>query len=381
MKNRQKILHLITFAMCSQNSQLSAQEKKEVKIGSDVYKLESTEVTERMRLNMSTDWTSSIDKLKERAELLESPAVSSRNWMSEVQNQGSRGTCSVFSAIGLLEFKTSNRYSEQCLAKYSSDSDPGVIAKRVAWARDNGLWSRADCPYDEKDRENIPSNLTQLPKLSIEGSYTMVPQQSENILDQIRNSIRNGSAVGISVVYREYNENSGKQWSARKYPECFDLTAYWRGEVNIQNITAECYHALLDNAYWNYLKSEPSTANLDNSTRSKLYWEVYHKRDTQWQQKLNAAFQQSSLYIPIIRDPGDASKDCTKDPKGQQSLEVGEKNQCSRHAIVATGFDDNLGLIEFKNSWGTSWGHAGYGYMTYDYYLKYRTESDLVIRN
>jgi C1A family cysteine protease len=53
------------------------------------------------------------------------------------------------------------------------------------------------------------------------------------------------------------------------------------------------------------------------------------------------------------------------------------------HAIVAVGYDDakkikntNVGGVEttgallIRNSWGTSWGAAGYGWLPYDYVLK-----------
>ena len=53
------------------------------------------------------------------------------------------------------------------------------------------------------------------------------------------------------------------------------------------------------------------------------------------------------------------------------------------HAIVLVGYDDGLkikntnprgvettGALIFRNSWGTGWGDAGYGYLPYDYVLK-----------
>jgi C1A family cysteine protease len=51
------------------------------------------------------------------------------------------------------------------------------------------------------------------------------------------------------------------------------------------------------------------------------------------------------------------------------------------HAVAAMGFDDNLkiknlasgqvttGALLIRNSWGTTWGNAGYGWLPYDYVL------------
>ena len=53
------------------------------------------------------------------------------------------------------------------------------------------------------------------------------------------------------------------------------------------------------------------------------------------------------------------------------------------HAIAAVGYDDNMkikntnpaspetkGAFLIRNSWGTGWGSAGYGWFPYDYVLK-----------
>lgn len=58
-------------------------------------------------------------------------------------------------------------------------------------------------------------------------------------------------------------------------------------------------------------------------------------------------------------------------PSSKESVEGG-------HAIVAVGYDDrveikgamNRGALIIRNSWGTSWGDRGYGWLPYDYVLQ-----------
>lgn len=58
-------------------------------------------------------------------------------------------------------------------------------------------------------------------------------------------------------------------------------------------------------------------------------------------------------------------------PSSGESVEGG-------HAIVAVGYNDNIhikgsqnyGSLLIRNSWGTSWGDGGYGWLPYDYVLK-----------
>jgi C1A family cysteine protease len=39
------------------------------------------------------------------------------------------------------------------------------------------------------------------------------------------------------------------------------------------------------------------------------------------------------------------------------------------HAICVTGYDNVKQQFQFRNSWGTTWGDAGYGYFPYEYFL------------
>ena len=44
------------------------------------------------------------------------------------------------------------------------------------------------------------------------------------------------------------------------------------------------------------------------------------------------------------------------------------------HAIVLTGFDDDMNAFKFKNSWGKKWGEEGYGWLPYEYVKLYTSE-------
>lgn len=52
--------------------------------------------------------------------------------------------------------------------------------------------------------------------------------------------------------------------------------------------------------------------------------------------------------------------------KGERSL--------GGHAISACGYDDEKGLVKFKNSWG-KWGDKGYGYLPYAYIQRYMMDA------
>jgi len=41
------------------------------------------------------------------------------------------------------------------------------------------------------------------------------------------------------------------------------------------------------------------------------------------------------------------------------------------HAICAVGYDNSRNLIKFKNSWSKNWGENGYGYISYNYVMRY----------
>lgn len=40
------------------------------------------------------------------------------------------------------------------------------------------------------------------------------------------------------------------------------------------------------------------------------------------------------------------------------------------HAVLLVGYDDRTNRIKFKNSWTSAWGDNGYGYLSYNFFLK-----------
>jgi len=48
------------------------------------------------------------------------------------------------------------------------------------------------------------------------------------------------------------------------------------------------------------------------------------------------------------------------------------------HAVLAVGYDDDLGAIKIMNSWGTGWGDGGFGFIDYDVWESINTEAYIV---
>lgn len=62
--------------------------------------------------------------------------------------------------------------------------------------------------------------------------------------------------------------------------------------------------------------------------------------------------------------------------KGEFPLPEPGQPRRGGHAVVCVGYDDSrvigksVGALRIRNSWGTNWGEAGYGWLPYDYVLR-----------
>ena len=81
--------------------------------------------------------------------------VDLKKTMSNVRNQGQRGTCSNFATMALLEHLIDKNadYSEQCLTFFGSSTDSGNINTNLEYIKGNGMYHEHQCPYKipEKD--------------------------------------------------------------------------------------------------------------------------------------------------------------------------------------------------------------------------------------
>ncbi len=60
-------------------------------------------------------------------------------------------------------------------------------------------------------------------------------------------------------------------------------------------------------------------------------------------------------------------------------IEPNESPASIGHAVCLVGYDDNKNAFKFINSWGTSWGIDGYGWISYDFMEN--TEVNMLGRN
>lgn len=88
-----------------------------------------------------------------------------------------------------------------------------------------------------------------------------------------------------------------------------------------------------------------------------------------------------AAYIPVIFGFWVFPSYTQGDVKGAFPYPGPGEKAFAGHAVLAVGYDDNLkitnlaskkttiGALMIRNSWGTAWGNAGYGWLPYDYIL------------
>jgi len=146
--------------------------------------------------------------------------------MSDVQNQGQRGTCSHFATVTLVEhlYDKNSNLSEQCLAWLAGNTDSGNIPNGLNYVQKKGVYLERDCPYKdpadyaewdsasaEKMRELEGKARLDLPKnfSNIKEVFPWFEIYSENVdkfsarelIEHIQRKIAAGYPVGAAVYF------------------------------------------------------------------------------------------------------------------------------------------------------------------------------------
>lgn len=127
---------------------------------------------------------------------------------------------------------------------------------------------------------------------------------------------------------------------------------------------------------WPYDISKFTEKPSDNSyEEAKQHKAVQYRRVAQTEQDIKHALMTNEPVVfgfvvyESIRNPSVNKSGLVPYPKK-------DEQQLGGHAIILTGWDDKRRVFQFQNSWGTSWGDSGYGYLPYKYVLSSELADD-----
>jgi C1A family cysteine protease len=209
-----------------------------------------------------------------------------------------------------------------------------------------------------------------------------------------------GSCVGwsVSYYYKSYQESIDQGWALNTDDHLFSPNYVWN-QVQ-QGTTSQCGGAYPSDAFdllaaqgdlpmsvfGGYTEScakLPTQAQKDQASQyraetSGTFFDNNHTATdadiTEIKQWL-AGGDVAQLSIPVLPEFDEPSGPyCIVDISSQPDTNRGG------HSITIVGYNDNIdgsgkGGFKIINSWGTSWGCNGYGYITYDWVKQYAYES------
>lgn len=136
-----------------------------------------------------------------------------------------------------------------------------------------------------------------------------------------------------------------------------------RPEVEFGN-TAELAKNIIDDFY---VMTEDQKKVEFRSLKTNVLTQMWARRS--WSELMMAELRLKRsvvvtvrVAIPYIDDSGGY---LNYTPSIDQECQQGTIS-CGGHAILLTGFDSERKVFFFKNSWGESWGHHGYGTVTFE---------------
>lgn len=234
---------------------------------------------------------------------------------------------------------------------------------------------------DTKDERDF--KLTESPSFKIVDEELPPYIDWSKYMSSVKNQGRLGSCVGFAVAamkeFQEYTEHMNEVKAGKKYKrkqDQYDLSEAW--------------------IYWNSKKIDPWPNSEGTSIRCAMrvlrkigvpceagweYNDAFKGKPKSWA-KLIAKWGLIDSYWrisgvnellsalndgPVVIGIGCFEEIFRPNETGVVNYPANPNKLMGGHAICAVGYSDNLKLIKFKNSWGTSWGKKGYGFVSYKY--------------
>jgi C1A family cysteine protease len=201
------------------------------------------------------------------------------------------------------------------------------------------------------------------------------------VMSPVKDQGQLGSCVGFGVTaMKEYEEVAERIYAQKEYgpttPELSDLSEsylYWnaKGYDPDKSEGTSIRYAMMvlqkkgipTEKFWPYSDSKtgqalPGAEEAAAWARIGSYWRVETLED---------------ILTALSRQPIPIGIECFAEIENVASngivpMPSSNSQSLGGHCICLVGYDDTKRLLKFKNSWGTSWGDNGYGYLSYDYF-------------
>lgn len=243
----------------------------------------------------------------------------------------------------------------------------GLVRHVAGWKRD---------PHDPRDeRLAVPI----LARLALPGAASLrssphIPRVEDQ--GQLGSCVYNSSTSALEFILKKdgnslelsrlYGYARGRQFEGTGLDQ--DSGAHIRNAMKVLSNWGCCAEALwpYDLTKWNV--DPPPAMDVDAAHRKLAF---YYRCGTQSKTSLLAIRASIAQGYPVVG--GFECPEAMFDPATANTGVVpydADATYAGGHAVLFVGYDNERGLLQFQNSWGTRWGDHGYGYLPYEFVAK-----------
>ncbi len=235
--------------------------------------------------------------------------------------------------------------------------------------------------HDPSDQTFAPSKKAEdlAPSIDLrQGSGAFPP-----VFDQGNINSCSANAVSAAIYYDMVKQNWRSPfvpsrlfiyYNERKLAGTLDEKKY--GQIGAPVSLRDCITSVHEQGYckermWPYdtekLYIEPPAAAFDTAKMHHTY--TYQRIDSKLAD-LKACIAEGFPFMFGI-DVYESFESDAVSKSGMVPMPAATEKQIGGHAVLAIGYDEEKRQFIFRNSFGSGWGKDGYGYMPYDFVLKY----------